>query len=467
MQSPPTLAALARDRARGRVCFTWVRKRGDVFSASQKARRVRGSSPDATSKQNLFDAPGGRFPGVAPRQPLAAARRASRERSRRCWTEPSPGASCFRSEACFELERRGASFAAEEEKRVRLVPATHVRKSRSTSAFGRDIQAPGRSAPPTRRLRRTARKGRALRLARTCSWLCSRRFSGRPETGAVKTVAADAAAAVDGGSRRLSAPAADLSPYAAGPTSHRRQEEDQYSRRRRSPRRRWSRPAYAFAERFYGARSLPAARAAWCVAEGRARWKDSDATARARAPLGRLRAETLFGPCSTRPRAPPAVRARAPRAAVAAGARCDRAPRSAARTAAARDVRRCGSRFRARSAARGGARARQARGARVRRRGAPLAAEAERAAAIVERRVRRAKTRVVSATRKARVRSERPDLARGASTRARLIEHVRLGVETSVAAAERRRAPSRFARAEPRRLPLLARDDGAQATRAR
>ena len=30
----------------------------------------------------------------------------------------------------------------------------------------------------------------------------------------------------------------------------------------------WSRPAYEFAERFYGPKSLPAARAAWCVAEG-------------------------------------------------------------------------------------------------------------------------------------------------------------------------------------------------------
>ena len=29
----------------------------------------------------------------------------------------------------------------------------------------------------------------------------------------------------------------------------------------------WARPAYDFAEAFYGARSLPAARAAWCVAE--------------------------------------------------------------------------------------------------------------------------------------------------------------------------------------------------------
>ena len=78
-----------------------------------------------------------------------------------------------------------------------------------------------------------------------------------PECGAAKLEAAElasaAAAATAGGTRTdtngsaTGSPLDDVSAYASASA--------------------WARPAYDFAEAFYGARSLPAARAAWCVAE--------------------------------------------------------------------------------------------------------------------------------------------------------------------------------------------------------
>ena len=100
-----------------------------------------------------------------------------------------------------------------------------------------------------------------------------------PETGAAKTVAAEAAvrAAVDGGFLGFEERREGLFPETN--VSSRRdvavddEDGDHYSNQIAALAA-WSRPAYAFAERFYGARSLPAARAAWCVAEGARRRGD-------------------------------------------------------------------------------------------------------------------------------------------------------------------------------------------------
>ena len=115
MQSPPTLASLAAT-AHVDVCVLGL---GSV-ETSQTSQRRDGSdvsSPDATSKQNLFDA---RLEEIRAWRRAALATATPRV-SRALTTvldRTSPGASCFEAKRVSETAARGLSFAAEEEKRV-------------------------------------------------------------------------------------------------------------------------------------------------------------------------------------------------------------------------------------------------------------------------------------------------------------------------------------------------------------
>ena len=171
-----------RDRTRGRVCFR-VRKRRDVFSNVSKARRVRRLVARRDFKTKSFRrAPGGDS-RVAPRRAGDgdAARLASAH----------DGAGPNRSRRLVPRETRGfgncgAGFVVRggggEESPPRFPRRTFANVRRN--AFGRGIQPPGRSAPPTRRLRPArAPGGRARRLgrARGCALGASR--GGPPGDG--------------------------------------------------------------------------------------------------------------------------------------------------------------------------------------------------------------------------------------------------------------------------------------------
>ena len=262
MQSPPTLAALAAT-AHVDVCVLGL---GSV-ETSQTSQRRDGSdvsSPDATSKQNLFDA---RLEEIRAWRRAALATATPRV-SRALTTvldRTVPGASFLAKHAVSETAARGLSFAAEEEKRVHR--GSRDERSRT---FDETPSAEVFSLLGALRRRRDAFDPRAHpEDARDASDVLVAVLSAllgedHPETGAAKTIAAEAAAraAVDGGFHGFhsseSFPLRGEEPLLSSTPT------DQYSSQIATIVA-WSRPAYAFAERFYGARSLPAARAAWCV----------------------------------------------------------------------------------------------------------------------------------------------------------------------------------------------------------
>ena len=181
MQSPPTLAALAAT-AHVDVCVLGL---GSV-ETSQTSQRRDGSdvsSPDATSKQNLFDARLEEDSRVAPRR--AGGGDAARLASAHDGAGPNLSRLLvFRSEACFETAARGLSFAAEEEKRVHRGSRDERSRDVRRNAFGRGIRPPGRSAPPTRRLRPAfAPGGRARRLGRARGGALGASRGGPPGDG--------------------------------------------------------------------------------------------------------------------------------------------------------------------------------------------------------------------------------------------------------------------------------------------
>ena len=398
MQSPPTLAALAAT-AHVDVCVLGL---GSV-ETSQTSQRRDGSdvsSPDATSKQNLFDA---RLEEIRAWRRAALATATPRV-SRALTTvldRTSPGSSCFEAKRVSETAARGLSFAAEEEKRVHR--GSRDERSRT---FDETPSAEVFSLLGALRRRRDAFDPRLHpEDARDASDVLVAVLSAllgedHPETGAAKTVAAEAAAraAVDGGfhgfeeSRTLNPLQGEEPLLSSTPT-------DQYSSQIATIVA-WSRPAYAFAERFYGARSLPAARAAWCVAEGARRGSASDSSRGGGASVK----SSAPRPSAQSGRVSAGGARRARRAAhVRAGARCDRGHARRRARRHGRDVRRCGRAFARGAPRRGGARARRggcARRARKRRRRGGGARRDRR------RRVRRVGKRA-SSLRRGRVRSDR------------------------------------------------------------
>ena len=442
MQSPPTLAALAAT-AHVDVCVLGL---GSV-ETSQTSQRRDGSdvsSPDATSKQNLFDA---RLEEIRAWRRAALATATPRV-SRALTTvldRTVPGASFLAKHAVSETAARGLSFAAEEEKRVHR----GFRDERSRM-FDETPSAEVFSLLGALRRRRAAFDPRAHPAdARDASDVLVAVLSAllgedHPETGAAKTIAAEAAAraAVDGGFHGFhsseSFPLRGEEPLLSSTPT------DQYSSQIATIV--VSRPAYAFAERFYGARSLPR-RGGWC-GEGARR-----GSARTRARRRRFR--KIFAPRpSPQSGRRPAGGGRAPRRPMYAQALGATVATPAARTAAR--ARRSSPRVRARSAAQR-RRALVEEGARVARENA-AAAEAERDAIVaagfgaLENARRLCDAGASEAT-------DGPRITAHHDTHD-LIEHVRLGVETSVAAAEARlrvaelRAGRSFAT-----LALLARDD--------
>ena len=459
MQSPPTLAALAAT-ARVDVCVLGL---GSV-ETSQTSQRRDGSdvsSPDATSatfaKTNLFDA---RLEEIRAWRHAALATATPRV-SRALTTvldRASPGSS-FLAKHVSETAARGLSFAAEEEKRVhrgfrdeRSELDENLRASASTPSaevFGllgalrrrRDAFDP-RAHPEDARDASDA-------LVAVLSALLG---EDHPETGAAKTVAAEAAAraAVDGGFHGFEERREEKNPSELLSST----DTDQYSSQIATIVA-WSRPAYAFAERFYGARSLPAARAAWCVAEGARRGSASDssrgggASVKSSAPRpsaqsGRVSA----GGAGARAARPMYAQALGATVATLGGAHGDTGATFVAAGALSRAERRAEE-----------ARALVEEGARVARKNA-AAAETERDAVVaagfgaLENARRLCDAGAFEATDGPRITADNHDNNHD------LIEHVRLGVETSVAAAEARlrvaelRAGRSFAT-----LALLARDD--------
>ena len=450
MQSPPTLAALAAT-AHVDVCVLGL---GSV-ETSQTSQRRDGSdvsSPDATSKQNLFDA---RLEEIRAWRRAALATATPRV-SRALTTvldRTVPGASFLAKHAVSETAARGLSFAAEEEKRVHR----GFRDERSRM-FDETPSAEVFSLLGALRRRRDAFDPRAHpEDARDASDVLVAVLSAllgedHPETGAAKTIAAEAAAraAVDGGFHGFhsseSFPLRGEEPLLSSTPT------DQYSSQIATIVA-WSRPAYAFAERFYGARSLPAARAAWCVAEGARRGSASDASRgggasvkssapRPSAQSGRVSA----GGAGARAARPMYAQALGATVATLGGAHGGTGATFVAAGALSRAERRAEE-----------ARALVEEGARVARENA-AAAEAERDAIVaagfgaLENARRLCDAGASEAT-------DGPRITAHHDTHD-LIEHVRLGVETSVAAAEARlrvaelRAARSFAT-----LALLARDD--------
>ena len=462
MQSPPTLAALAAT-AHVDVCVLGL---GSV-ETSQTSQRRDGSdvsSPDATSKQNLFDA---RLEEIRAWRRAALATATPRV-SRALTTvldRTSPGSSCFEAKRVSETAARGLSFAAEEEKRVHR--GSRDERSRT---FDETPSAEVFSLLGALRRRRDAFDPRLHpEDARDASdalvaVLSALLGEDHPETGAAKTVAAEAAAraAVDGGfhgfeeSRTLNPLQGEEPLLSSTPT-------DQYSSQIATIVA-WSRPAYAFAERFYGARSLPAARAAWCVAEGARRGSASDssrgggASVKSSAPRpsaqsGRVSA----GGAGARAARPMYAQALGATVATLGGAHGGTGATFVAAGALSRAERRAEE-----------ARALVEEGARVARENA-AAAEAERDAIVaagfgaLENARRLCDAGASEATdghiTDGQKQPPGPRITAHHDTHD-LIEHVRLGVETSVAAAEARlrvaelRAARSFAT-----LALLARDD--------
>ena len=170
-----------RDRTRGRVCFR-VRKRRDVSNVS-KARRVRRLVARRDFKTKSFRrAPGGDS-RVAPRR--AGDGDAARLASAHDGAGPNLSRLLvFRSEACFG--NCGAGFVVRggggEESPPRFPRRTFANVRRN--AFGRGIRSPGRSAPPTRRLRPAfAPGGRARRLGRARGGALGASRGGPPGDG--------------------------------------------------------------------------------------------------------------------------------------------------------------------------------------------------------------------------------------------------------------------------------------------
>ena len=450
MQSPPTLAALAAT-ARVDVCVLGL---GSVETSQTSQRLSDGSdvsSPDATSatfaKTNtlsIFDA---RLEEIRAWRRAALATATPRV-SRALTTvldRASPGSS-FLAKHVSETAARGLSFAAEEEKRVRDERFRDERSERSDENLRASASTPSAEVfglLGALRRRRDAFDPRAHpEDARDASdalvaVLSALLGEDHPETGAAKTVAAEAAAraAVDGGFHGFEERREEKNP------SELLSSTDQYSSQIATIVA-WSRPAYAFAERFYGARSLPAARAAWCVAEGARRGSASDssrgggASVKSSAPRpsaqsGRVSA----GGAGARAARPMYAQALGATVATLGGAHGDTGATFVAAGALSRAERRAEE-----------ARALVEEGARVARKNA-AAAETERDA-------------IVAAGFGALENARRLCDAGASEDNHDLIEHVRLGVETSVAAAEARlrvaelRAGRSFAT-----LALLTRDD--------
>ena len=436
LQSPPTLAALAAT-AHVDVCVL-----GCFRETSQRRDGSDVSSPDATSKQNLFD---------ARLEEIRAWRRAA-------LATATPRVSRALTTVLDRTFRRLflAKHAVSELRRGFVVRG--VRRRESTAGFRDErsqcstpsprYSASWRSAPPTR-----AFDPRAPEDARDASdalvaVLSALLGEDHPETGAAKTIAAEAAAraAVDGGFHGFhsseSFPLRGEEPLLSSTPT------DQYSSQIATIVA-WSRPAYAFAERFYGARSLPAARAAWCVAEGARRGSASDASrgggasVKSSAPRPSAQSGRSAGGAARAPRGP-CTRRRSVRP----------WPRSAARTAAR------ARRFVAAGALRAERRAEEARalveeGARRAKTPPPLRRSATRSSPPGSARWKR---RVVSAT---RVRpKQQTDLA------SQRITTLTTSSSTFVREASKRPSPPprRACAAEPRRTEfrdaaLLARDD--------
>ena len=254
-----------------------------------------------------------------------------------------------------------------------------------------------------------------------------------PETGAAKTVAAEAAvrAAVDGGFLGFEERREGLFPETN--VSSRRdvavddEDGDHYSNQIAALAA-WSRPAYAFAERFYGARSLPAARAAWCVAEGARRRGDESRHRALAADVGRVSA----GGAGARAARPMYAQALGATVATLGPAHSGTGAMFIAAGALSRAERRAEE-----------ACALVEEGARVAR-GVAAAAEAERDALVA------AGFRALERAHEETETGAHPDV----------LEHVRLGSECAIAAAETRlRAAERGAGRSFAKLALLARDD--------
>jgi tetratricopeptide (TPR) repeat protein len=265
-----------------------------------------------------------------------------------------------------------------------------------------------------------------------------------PETGAAKTVAAEAAAraVVDGGfggfESEMFGDHVDGDGSLKEPFSSRgkEEEEDHYSSQITTLIA-WSKPAYAFAERFYGARSLPAARAAWCVAEGVRRRVSSGADG------------SYFGDGAFTPRRSSAKFGR-----VSAGGAGARAARPMYAQALGATVATLGP-------------AHEGAGETFIAAGALSRSErrAEEARALIEEgaRVARSNAAAAEAERDALVAAGFEALEGFSLKNAHrdVLERVRLGSETCVAAAERRlRVAERRAGGGFAKLSLLARDDG-------
>ena len=263
-----------------------------------------------------------------------------------------------------------------------------------------------------------------------------------PETGAAKTVAAEAAAraVVDGGfggfESEMFGDHVDGDGSLKEPESRGKEEEDHYSSQITTLIA-WSKPAYAFAERFYGARSLPAARAAWCVAEGVRRRVSSGADG------------SYFGDGAFTPRRSSAKFGR-----VSAGGAGARAARPMYAQALGATVATLGP-------------AHEGAGETFIAAGALSRSErrAEEARALIEEgaRVARSNAAAAEAERDALVAAGFEALEAFSLKNAHrdVLERVRLGSETCVAAAERRlRVAERRACRGFAKLSLLARDDG-------
>jgi tetratricopeptide (TPR) repeat protein len=263
-----------------------------------------------------------------------------------------------------------------------------------------------------------------------------------PETGAAKTVAAEAAAraVVDGGfggfESEMFGEYVDGDGSLKEPESRGKEEEDHYSSQITTLIA-WSKPAYAFAERFYGARSLPAARAAWCVAEGVRRRVSSGADG------------SYFGDGAFTPRRSSAKFGR-----VSAGGAGARAARPMYAQALGATVATLGP-------------AHEGAGETFIAAGALSRSErrAEEARALIEEgaRVARSNAAAAEAERDALVAAGFEALEAFSLKNAHrdVLERVRLGSETCVAAAERRlRVAERRAGRGFAKLSLLARDDG-------